>query len=785
MIGSLPRVRITVAAMLVLTTSAAAVAATPAAPSASIEPWPTSRQSTDDGPDAARRADEDARIEAAEDAIARCEARLDAAAAALRLDLPPRIRTRIWWTPVDADLAARAAEVAARARDLANRSFTELLTTNHPAVERLQARATVLRAVANALASRVADDQSTPWIERLARFRAEASDGPDRTSALDGPTLLFLAAASLASPDEGVDQARAFLERAGTVPDGIDALEYALIESLLDAGGLDANRRRNTIAELLKTPQPAPDRLLLGAIHLDAMLEAGRPGPASIEETLRVMLPSRGVDADDRVRVVRAFAQIADASSLADAAVADLPPLVALARLGAIVAAADPTALATGPARSLIERAITSSSPDVRAEAWLDAATIRMRGGDATGALDAIITAIEASPRHPKAEAAAGLAMRLADRLDDPATFDAAVARLLAAQPDHPKRHAWSLSRGDRALDAGDRATARAAWSAIPATADVGVDAALRVLELDAGTLDDAAATRMLGTLDGLDSRLPETISDLLRVQADLLRIRALIALERTTSAADVASRMVDVAALPAASRVDVAEIALPALEAAGRGDEADRMRAGLAAIDPTLAQRATGDRLRRESDAVLDLIDRDDRAEARSLAETTLNGLPVDPEAAIAQAPTRPDAAIQTGWLLAAAGRPVEARRLADAVVAAHPAGLEGLFLQAVLQGGRLESTGRTRSTPSEADAAAAVRTLSRINAGSGRGSRWWWRSELEKLEILAALGRDLAKIDARLERLETEFRDLGGPAFERRARALRASIQSRRIRE
>jgi hypothetical protein len=146
---------------------------------------------------------------------------------------------------------------------------------------------------------------------------------------------------------------------------------------------------------------------------------------------------------------------------------------------------------------------------------------------------------------------------------------------------------------------------------------------------------------------------------------------------------------------------------------------------------------------------------------------------------------PTRPDPAIQTGWLLAAAGRTAEARSLADAVVAAHPAGLEGLHLQAVLQGGRLETTGRTRAAPSETEAAAAVRTLSRINAGSGRGSRWWWRSEIEKLEILAALDRDLAKIDARLERLETEFRNLGGPAFERRARSLRASLQSRRVRE
>ena len=134
---------------------------------------------------------------------------------------------------------------------------------------------------------------------------------------------------------------------------------------------------------------------------------------------------------------------------------------------------------------------------------------------------------------------------------------------------------------------------------------------------------------------------------------------------------------------------------------------------------------------------------------------------------------------------MLAAAGRHDDARRVADAVVAAHPGVTEGLYLQAALQGGRIQAAPRTRPAPAESEAAAAVRTLSRINAGSQRGSAWWWRSELEKLEILAALGRDLPKIDARLQRLETEFPNLGGPAFERRARALRNSLRGSGFRD
>jgi tetratricopeptide (TPR) repeat protein len=768
------------------------IPATAAVGMASTAPLPTPARRTiqvaEDGPDRARRADEDQRIAAAmsaQDPIAACEAQLAAASAAVRLDLPPRIRTRLWWTPVPADLAARAAEVAERARSLANASFSQLLGSTHPAVERLQAEAAVMLAVADTLSARASGDMSESWTDRLAAFRKKAADGPDRTSALDGPTLLLLAAGSLATPAEGATAADAFHKRAGTVPEGIDALEYALVGSLIEAGGIDPARRRTATADLLESPQSAPDRLLLGAIHADAAIELGRTPAVAIEETLRVMLPNRGVDAADRVRVVRAFAQIADASVSPDTQVADLPPLVALARLAPIVASADASALQRGPAVALIERATTSTSSDVRAEAWLDAATIRMRGGDAPGALDAIIAAIESASKHPKAEAAGGLAMRLAERIDDRTAFDEAVARLLAALPDHPQRHRWGLMRGDRALASGDRTAARAAWSAIPLTADVGVDAGLRVLDLDAERLDGSTASTVLQTLDELDPRIPDSVSDANRCQADLLRIRCLVAMDRTTSAAEVAARFLDVASVPETHRLDVAAIALPTLEAATRTADADRLRTALAAIDPTLAARAGGDQLRRDHGAVMTAIDRDARDDARRSATSALDRAGLDPGRAAREAAAQPETALQIGWLLAAAGRADEAETIADAVVAAHPDGLEGLYLQAVLQGGRLNSVGRTRAVPGDDDAAAAIRTLSRINAGSGRGSLWWWRSELEKLEILAALRRDLTKIDARLERLETEFSDLGGPAFERRARALRASIQAGRLRE
>ena len=84
----------------------------------------------------------------------------------------------------------------------------------------------------------------------------------------------------------------------------------------------------------------------------------------------------------------------------------------------------------------------------------------------------------------------------------------------------------------------------------------------------------------------------------------------------------------------------------------------------------------------------------------------------------------------------------------------------------------------GRTRRTPSTEDAGKAVTDLRRIGKGTGRGSVWWWRSEIEQLEILIALGRNLDRIETRLDRIRKEFADLGGPDFERRINALRPAI-------
>ena len=182
--------------------------------------------------------------------------------------------------------------------------------------------------------------------------------------------------------------------------------------------------------------------------------------------------------------------------------------------------------------------------------------------------------------------------------------------------------------------------------------------------------------------------------------------------------------------------------------------------------------------------DPVLEALDRDDRDAAGQLAGRALAATPFDLEGAIASGRRDPKNANGIAWLLAASGRRAEAMRLVDSILEAHPGATESLHLRAVMLGGRLDSTGRSRITPEVGDAGAAIKDLRRITNGSSRGSSWWWRATLEELEILVALGRDLDRISTRLQRLEREFPDRGGPDFERRFRALGPAIEEARRR-
>ena len=424
----------------------------------------------------------------------------------------------------------------------------------------------------------------------------------------------------------------------------------------------------------------------------------------------------------------------------------------------------------------------------VKAEVLLDAATLAMRRGDAPVARESIVTdGGEDAARPSHALTAAGLAIRLAQSDPDAGVADTTTDRILIALPDHPNRDDWLLAQaaGDRP-GGHDRGTDRARTD--PRDLPARPEATIRLLQLDAPRLldrgRDSELQTMLTTLDGIDADLPEDRSLPLRVEADPLRMQALEGLGRSSSAANIAAEYLEPASIPESLRIEASRIATASLRNAGRIDEANWLLAALATIEPDASSLIAGRLLSESADAVLAAIDRNDREEVAEARRNRDRANPVDVEVAIRSAPQNPQEAVRLGWVLAAAGRTDDALRLTEAILEARPGTMEPLYLRAVLLGGRLDSVGRGRRVPSTEDAGGAITDLRRIAQGTGRGSIWWWRAEVEQLEIMVALARNLDKIETRIERLRKEFKDAGGPAFERRLNALRPAIAEARRR-
>lgn len=740
--------------------------------------------------DADRRSREDAAIEAAPDVVARSKVRNDAAAAALRLDLSPRLRTRLWWTRVAPAEAAAGRDAADRADRLASRSFAELLTVSDPAKPRLQAGATAIGATARALRDGLAaDGESLP--RRFARLAEEAGGSVDEAGGLDGPTLLAIAAATLASDGLGAAEARnratELHRRAGSMPEGIDALEYELIGRLVEAPagtGVGPKARIAATSSLLERPRPAGDRLLLAAVQLAARLESGESLTTAIDATRRSMFDATGIDATDRIRLLRGLAGVGDlAAPGVDGR--DLPPLSALGRATRL---SGEGATNAARIRVLLETAAGSPIRDIRAEALLELAMIAIRGGDTATAKATLLDLIETMPRHPKSRQAGEIAVRLAEATGDDDVLLESTRRVLDALPDHPDRDQWLLERARRAVARDDTEAAREAWEAIPEPSPEFIQAEIALVELDVPaavrTRDRRTIDRLLSRLDAIAPRVPEDRATLPFVDASIARMKLLAAADRSSEAGRLAATFTDLGELPESRRVMVVEVAAPLLETAGRSDEKNQMLDELDALSPGASAAINARILADFVDPVLEALDRDDRAAAGQLAGRALAATPFDLEGAIASGRRDPKNANGIAWLLAASGRRAEAMRLVDSILESHPGATESLHLRAVMLGGRLESTGRSRSTPEVGDAAAAIKDLRRITNGSSRGSAWWWRATLEELEILVALGRDLDRISTRLQRLEREFPDRGGPDFERRFRALGPAIEEARRR-
>ena len=740
--------------------------------------------------DRERRAEEDRAIESARDRIERAEARLAAASAALRLDVPPRLRTRLWWTRVGDSEAAIGSEAATRADQLASSTFAELLASREPAADRLRASATTIGATARLLKARAEPTAGFNPVGRLAACVREVGDAAERTGDIDGPTLLILAAATLAEDPSDSDRAGELHRRASMVPEGIDAIEYEFIGALIDdpdRSGVTPRGRIRATDRLLSRPRPAADRLLLGAIQLDARLDAGESAEAAIDATRRAAVPVRGMAATDRVRLLRGIASIA-ATATEDTPVETLPPLAALGRMAPRVSTPDASAWRDSEVQALISRARDSTNPEIRAEVLLDVATLALRAGEAETARRMLLDMIDTLPSHPRAVTVGELAVRLAEATGDDAIVRETSSRTLDALPEHPGRDAWLMNRAERARLRGDLEEARSSWGSIPESAEAFPEADLRLLELDLpDMLDTEDLPRLreaIERLDGIEPRLEQGTDPGLLIESRIMRIRCLERLGRSSEAGDIASEYIDLQNVPAALRIPLVEACAPALEMDGRHDEAASMLAGLERLQPGASNTIAATMLRNVFESTLEAVDRNDLAAAETIASDALVTTPVDVDTLISSNQRDPTDLIGIAWLLAVDGREQDALRVTDSVIAQQPSAMEPLYLRATILGGRLRNPGRIRSVPTIEDAGRAIKDLRRIIAGTGRGSRWWWRAELEQLEILVTLGRDLDGIENRLDRLRKEFPNLGGKAFQRRVNALAPAIAEARRR-
>ena len=727
-----------------------------------------------DPPSAAveRRAIEDAAIGSAQDPIDRVDQRLDAAAIAFREDLPARIRTRLSWTPLDPTLIINTEAVLTRIQTLIDDSLADLILSDGPGRDRRLARAAAIEAAAQILSVRLRRMSVLESTAAIQRIHQELDDAIERTSDLDGPTLLVLAiAAATANEESPARSASTLLVRAAAEPSGIDAIEFELMQRLNAAGGVDPGHRTAVAGAMIKEPRRPADRLLIAGILLESRLQSGRSISQANDLTLRDALAARDTDSADRPRLTRGLAMLAANTVDPSAPIESIPTLAALG-----LSIRGSTTGDTTTALRFAMRACETGIADIVAEGRLELANLLLRAGDSAGAMETMVLLCREAPSHPSAERGAAIAARLAASGSSDTDHAMVVERILEVMPDHPDRDVWMITVGDRALRNGDEDAARNAWSSIEDRSELGQKALVRLTGLRDPGIDDAT---MLRRLEAFDENISPDPANPLRLASDLARVRLLLRLDRVTSAAEIAAHWLEFEHIPTESRLDVATLFITVLQRAGREAETAIFLARLERIDPSLALRLAQRERKIAVSNVIAAIDGDDRATAARVARGMISitpGASVGSDWIEAEDST---AMLEWSWIFAAANRPEDALSLLKKILTDRPGTSDALMLQAFLQGGRLSTPEGSKRTPSASDLAeAAIRTLSRITAGTSRDELMWWRCEIERLEILYLLERSIDRIGSRIDRLRAERPDFGSEALRRRFDRLRAQV-------
>jgi tetratricopeptide (TPR) repeat protein len=712
-------------------------------------------------------------FDAIEDPLRRADRRLTVAATILREEIPPRVRTRLIWTPFSPRLAQSVRSPLARAGKLVEEASSDLASTTGPGRDRRIARAICLATTLETL-----EIMSRPGRDRidsktLRRLHRGLGDATERTTDLDGPTLAGLAFLALVAEESASTRSPAtLLTRVRENPAGVDALEFEWLDRLAKTGTATATSRLAIARGMLRIRRRDADRLLLAAILLQAASET-MPIAEATRTALVELLRTTEENPRIRPRLVRGLAGIASGLDRGDDA-GGTPPLIALGRAIEFGEAGD-LAMAT----RLANRALDADNEDVVVEARLELANLALRADRADEAIEQLVAACELLPAHPSGLRAAELAARLADADPDDRRHATTIGRLAAAMPRHPGLDDWIMRSGERAMRRGDEAAARDAWNSIDRRSTRGPEALVRICELRERGVETEL---LLRRLDAIDDRLPADPLAPLRVDADLVRIELLLDLDRVSSAARIAARWTAPAPLPAdeGTRVRLATLAIEALRRDGRDADAAGMLARLERDDPALARRLLATARHEAHRLVVASLDADDRRVARAAAEAVLA---VATRTTPGEDPRRSDvddtALLEWAWIDAAAGRPEEATARLARILEDNPDATEPLALQAILLGGRITTASdASRTAPTDADAAAAIGILTRIVRGTTPADPIWWRCEIERLELLHLLGRNLDRIGPRIDRLRAERPDCGSEAFRRRFERLRGLV-------
>ncbi len=756
------------AGMLALTLASGSVAAPsgddpPAEPARGPAPASTAPDPIEDAID----------FDEIEDPLLRADRRLTVAATIIRDAIPPRARTRLIWAPYSRSLAESVRAPIARAKKLVDDASSDLALTTGAGRDRRIARAICLAATLETLEMMSRADRPRIDSEALRRVHLGLGDAAERTTELDGPTLSGLALLALiAEETESTRSPATLLTRVRENPAGVDAVEFEWLDRLAKSGGATAKRRIAVAREMLRTRRRAADRLLLAAILLQAASET-MPAAEATRTALLELLRTTEENPSIRPRLVRGLAGIASVLG-PDTEARKIEPLIALGRAIELGEAGDlPTAM------RFARRGLDADVEDVAMEARLELANLALRSERLDEAIEQLVAACELLPTHPSAFRAAELAARLADADLDDRRHATTVGRLASAMPRHPGLDDWIMRSAERAMRRGDEAAARDAWARIDRRSTRGPEALVRICELREPGVE---AEVLLRRLDAIDGRLPTDPLAPLRVDADLARIKLLLDLDRVNSAAKIAAKWTGPGPLPGdeRTRVRLATLAIEALRRDGREPAASTMLARLELEDPALARRLLATARREAHRSVVASLDADDRRVAGATADAVLAvAARTEPGLDPRDADLDDATLLEWAWIDAAAGRAARASERLERILRGNPDAIEPLALQAILLGGRLTTPpDAARAVPDETEAASAIGILTRVVRGTPPTDPIWWRCEIERLELLHLLGRNLDRIGPRIDRLRAEHPDFGSEAFRRRFERLRGLV-------